>query len=107
MISPPPSNPTPLLLVAEKVEMQFQPALDAYIAGDQGNGGAAMDSADTELEKATQWKERCAFPFENFLPVFHLARSRGLPMVAMGVDRYHGGGWGQSGRNFRWGVGGG
>lgn len=64
--------------------MQFQPALDAYIAGQGGD----LASADAELAKATQWEDRCAFPFENFLPVFHLARSRGLPLVAMGVDRY-------------------
>ncbi|CAN0403512.1 unnamed protein product [Ectocarpus sp. 12 AP-2014] len=71
------------------VEMQFQPALDSYVAeGGQGGGGkdGDLDSADAELARATQWAERCAFPFENFLPLFHLARRRGLPMVALGVD---------------------
>lgn len=63
--------------------MQFQPALDAYIAERQGD----LAAADAELAEATQWEDRCAFPFENFLPVLHLARSRGLPLVAMGVDR--------------------
>lgn len=68
----------------QQVEMQFQPALDAYIAGrEEGD----LAGADAELAEATQWEDRCAFPFENFLPVFHLARSRGLPLVAMGVDR--------------------
>lgn len=66
----------------EQVEMQFQPALDAYIAERQGD----LAAADAELAEATQWEDRCAFPFENFLPVLHLARSRGLPLVAMGVD---------------------
>ncbi|CBJ27968.1 conserved unknown protein [Ectocarpus siliculosus] len=73
----------------EQVEMQFQPALDSYVAGgDQGGDGKDedLDSADAELARATQWAERCAFPFENFLPLFHLARRRGLPMVALGVD---------------------
>ncbi|CAM9592851.1 unnamed protein product [Ectocarpus fasciculatus] len=73
------------------VEMQFQPALDSYVAGggeggDGTEGEGDLDSADAELARATQWAERCAFPFENFLPLFHLARRRGLPMVALGVD---------------------
>jgi len=69
--------------------MQFQPALDAYVAGGQeGQGGQEdLDRADAELAEAIQWDERCAFPFDNFRPVFHLARSRGLPLLAMGVDR--------------------
>lgn len=66
--------------------MQFQPALDAYIAG--GKAAVDLESADAELAKATQWGERCAFPFENFLPLLHLARSRGLPLVALGIDRW-------------------
>eukprot|EP00903_Cladosiphon_okamuranus_P020354 g18674.t1 len=66
----------------EQVEMQFQPALDAYLAGQ----GEDLATADAVLAEATQWGDRCAFPFENFLPVFHLARSRGLPLLAMGVD---------------------
>lgn len=85
--------------------MQFQPALDAYIAGGQGRQGGQgqgdLDRADDELAEAIQWNERCPFPFDNFLPVFHLARSRGLPLLAMGVDRCvrakrpggKGGGW--------------
>lgn len=81
--------------------MQFQPALDAYVAGGgqggDGKDGGDLASADAELARATQWAERCAFPLDNFLPLFHLARRRGLPMVALGVDRwvpvYHRG-WG-------------
>ncbi|CAN0179890.1 unnamed protein product, partial [Laminaria digitata] len=74
-----------------QVERQFQPALDAYLAGGGLTSSAAgpgpeRDEADAELALATEWEQRYAFPFEAYRPVFHLARRRGLPLVALGVD---------------------
>lgn len=73
------------------MERQFQPALDAYVAGgnpfDGGGEGAARDKADEELARAMQWESRSPFPLQAYWPVFHLARKRGLPLVALGVDR--------------------
>lgn len=74
----------------EQVERQFQGALDAYVAGGKEAGaaepGPTRDAADQELAKATQWEERSSLPFDAYRPVFHLARRRGLPLVALGVD---------------------
>lgn len=76
------------------MEQQFQPALDAYVAGgraagggDGGKAGPSRDLADAELAKAVEWDQRSAYPFDAYLPVLHLARARGLPLVALGVDR--------------------
>lgn len=55
--------------------------------GDKGQPGPSRDAADAELAKATQWEKRSAYPFDAYRPIFHLARSRGLPLVALGVDR--------------------
>ncbi|CAM9595553.1 unnamed protein product [Choristocarpus tenellus] len=81
-----------LAIGLEQVERQFQPALDAYIA----SGGKAQSSpgeekateeADAELKRDTQWEARSLFPFESYLPVLHMARTRGIPLVALGVER--------------------
>lgn len=73
------------------MERQFQAALDAYVAGGTEPGaaepGPTRDAADQELAKVTQWEERSSLPFDAYRPVFHLARRRGLPLVALGVDR--------------------
>lgn len=73
------------------MERQFQSALDEYVAGgEDGAGreaGEVRDRADLELAKATQWEQRSAFPFDAYRPLFHLARRRGLPLVALGIDR--------------------
>ena len=73
------------------MERKFQAALDAYVGGDitasAAGPGPERDQADKELAAATEWEQRCAFPFDAYRPVFHLARRRGLPLVALGVDR--------------------
>ncbi|CAM9847076.1 unnamed protein product [Ascophyllum nodosum] len=74
----------------EQVERQFQSALDDYVAEGRTPGasepGELLDQADARLAEATQWKERSTLPFDSYRPVFHLARRRGLPLVALGVD---------------------
>ncbi|CAM9468980.1 unnamed protein product [Chrysoparadoxa australica] len=66
----------------EMVEQQFQPALDAYIRKDIGN----LEEADARLKRDTEWDERWAWSIEGYLPVLHLARSRGMKLVALSPD---------------------
>lgn len=66
----------------EMVQVQYQEALDSYIA--------AEIKDDTAAEKAlydnVQWAERWQWSFEAYLPVFRLARAQKIPLVALNVD---------------------
>lgn len=61
----------------EMVQLQFQPALDAYLA--------KKISAE-EMRKQVQWDKRWTWSFENYLPVFEACRERNVPLVALNVD---------------------
>jgi hypothetical protein len=61
----------------EMVQVQFQPALDAYIA--------KQISAD-EMKSLVQWEKRWSWSFEGYLPVFETCRELNIPLVALNVD---------------------
>ena len=67
----------PLILGLEMFERAFQPALDAYCAG---------SLSDTELYSATEWATRWVWPWDQYLPIFQLARERGVKLVALNTD---------------------
>ena len=66
----------------EMVQVQYQPALDAYIAAEIKDDAAA----EKALYDGVEWAERWQWSFEAYLPVFRLARSRKIPLVALNVD---------------------
>jgi len=66
----------------EMVQVQYQPALDAYIAAENKDDAAA----EKALYDGVQWAERWQWSFEAYLPVFRLARTRKIPLVALNVD---------------------
>ena len=67
----------------EAVQQQYQPALDAYVAG---------NLREDELEAAVQWRTRWSWSFDAFVPVLRICREltveRGLPtqLLALNVD---------------------
>lgn len=66
----------------EAVQWRFQPALDAYVAG---------ELSENELEAAVQWRTRWAWPFEACAPIFRACReltAAGLPtpLLALNAD---------------------
>ena len=61
----------------EMVQVQFQPALDAYVA--------KKISAD-EMRALVQWEKRWSWSFENYLPVFETCRELNIPLIALNVD---------------------
>ena len=61
----------------EMVQVQFQSALDAYIA--------KTISAD-EMKSLVQWEKRWSWSFEGYLPVFETCRELKIPIVALNVD---------------------
>lgn len=61
----------------EAVQSRFQPALDAYIAG---------EISAAELEAAVEWRKRWFWPFAGYLPVFQACRDLRIPLLALNVD---------------------
>mmetsp|Transcript_6716 Transcript_6716/g.8833 ORF Transcript_6716/g.8833 Transcript_6716/m.8833 type:complete len:444 (+) Transcript_6716:3-1334(+) len=65
----------------EMIQQQFQPVLDAYISKQIPD----LKAADDALFKDTEWEDRWFWSFENYLPVFHLAREKAIPLIALNV----------------------
>ena len=67
----------PMAIGLEQVQLQFQPALDAYVAG--------KISAE-DLKVAVEWEKRWSWSFDGYLPVFETARKLQIRLVALNVD---------------------
>lgn len=67
----------PVAIGLEQVQLQFQPALDDYIAG--------KISAD-EMKGKVDWEKRWFWPFEVYEPIFETARELKLPLIALNVN---------------------
>ena len=61
----------------EQIQLQFQPALDAFVAG---------NISEEQMLEQTQWSTRWTWPYENYRPVFDLARQLNIPLVALNVN---------------------
>ena len=66
----------------EMVQQQFQSALDKYI----GREIAEDAAAERALYDGVEWAERWQWSFEDYLPVFRLAREKSIPLIALNVD---------------------
>ncbi len=69
---------TPLALGLEMFFAPFQPALDAYVAGE-------IDEK-TMLEK-TEWPTRWGFGWEMYAPMLRLCREKKLPVIALNAPK--------------------
>lgn len=61
----------------EAVQQQFQPALDAYVAGTIN---------ENELKKATEWETRWYWSFDVYRPILKICRDLGLPLLALDIS---------------------
>jgi len=61
----------------EQVQVQFQPVLDAYVAG---------KISLEEMRREVEWDQRWSWNFEGYRGVFELARQRRIPLIALNVD---------------------
>jgi hypothetical protein len=71
------------LEMVQRGNPQYQAALDAYVKSKEE--GISEAEADAELEKGTEWATNWKWDFEVYKPVFHLARNKGIPLVALNV----------------------
>lgn len=67
----------PMAIGLEQVQVQFQPALDAYI-----NGKISAE----EMKREVEWEKRWSWSFDGYLPVFETARRLQIPLIALNVD---------------------
>lgn len=71
------------LEMVQKGNPDFQKALDVYISS--AGGEITEEAADAAFIKGTDWLNRWVWDFEVYKPIFHLARNRGIPLVALNV----------------------
>jgi uncharacterized iron-regulated protein len=68
----------PVVLALEQLPRSSQPALDRWVSG-------TIDEAAFLAE--SRWSDVWGHDFAAYRPVFALARARGVPMVALNVER--------------------
>mmetsp|Transcript_2842 Transcript_2842/g.4029 ORF Transcript_2842/g.4029 Transcript_2842/m.4029 type:complete len:351 (+) Transcript_2842:61-1113(+) len=61
----------------EQIQIQFQSVLDNFIAG---------SISEEQMLEQTQWSTRWSWPYENYRPVFNLARKLQIPLIALNVN---------------------
>ena len=69
----------PTLIGLEMCWRQHQPALDAFVFGDEARGGGDLE----KLAKRTMWERTWGYPIELYAPVLSLARERGLRLCGL------------------------
>ena len=67
----------PMAIGLEQVQVQYQPALDDYIAGN-------IDLQ--QIKELVQWETRWTWPFDQYRPIFETAHQLGIRLVALNVD---------------------
>jgi uncharacterized iron-regulated protein len=63
-----------LAIGLEMFQRPYQPALDAYVAG---------DISLTELRQRTEYDDRWGYPWHYYAPILEFARRQGLPLIAL------------------------
>lgn len=61
----------------EQVQIQYQPILDDFIAG---------RISESEMLKGVEWSIRWTWPYENYKPIFDIARDLQIPLIALNVN---------------------
>jgi uncharacterized iron-regulated protein len=69
---------TELAIGMEMFQQPFQPALDAYIAGE-------IDEDD--MLRRTDYFERWRFDYRLYRPILRFAREKGIPVIALNLER--------------------
>ena len=66
-----------LAIGLEQIQVQFQPVLDAYVAG---------SISTDEMRKNLEWNKRWTWPFEGYRGVVEAARNLKISLIALDVD---------------------
>jgi uncharacterized iron-regulated protein len=67
-----------LVIGMEMFQQPFQPALDAYIAG---------EISEEEMLRRTDYFERWRFDYRLYRPILRYVREHGIPVIALNLDR--------------------
>ena len=71
------------LEMVQRGNPQYQAALDAYVSS-KGQG-ISEEEADAAVVIGTEWEKNWQWDFEVYKPIFHLARNREVPLIALNV----------------------
>ena len=69
------------LEMVQRGNPQYQAALDAYVNSKEQ--GISEQDADAAVVIGTDWANNWQWDFEVYKPIFHLARNRGIPLIAL------------------------
>jgi len=61
----------------EQVQIQYQPILDEFVAG---------RLSESEMLKGVEWSTRWTWPYENYKPIFDIAKQLKIPLIALNVN---------------------
>ena len=67
----------PLSIGLEQIQVQFQPVLDAYVEG---------SITEEMMLRDVEWEKRWSWSFDNYRPIFDLAKELKLPLIALNVN---------------------
>ncbi len=67
----------PISIGLEQVQVQYQSSLDDFVQG-RISEQAMLDSV--------QWEKRWSWPYENYKPIFDVARELKIPLIALNVN---------------------
>jgi len=67
----------PMAIGLEQIQLQFQPILDAYVMG---------KISEEEMLQDVQWEKRWTWSYENYRPIFQMARDLKISLVALNVN---------------------
>jgi Haem-binding uptake, Tiki superfamily, ChaN len=66
-----------MALGLEQIQIQFQPVLDDYVAG---------QLTESELRRLVEWDKRWTWSYEVYEPIFRMAKNLGVPLIALNVN---------------------
>jgi uncharacterized iron-regulated protein len=71
------SSSLPMALGLEQIQIQFQPVLDDYVAG---------QLTESELRRLVEWDKRWTWSFDVYEPIFRMAKNLGVSLIALNVN---------------------
>lgn len=67
----------PVSIGLEQIQVQYQSVLDDFVSG---------KISEKKMLEEVQWEKRWSWPYENYKPIFSLAKELNIPLIALNVN---------------------